>query len=724
MEILSQIPGRIRIKEKNIYNDPKLCQVTNLYLNQLQGVIKSKSNPVIGTISITYDPNKVTDTVLVNKIKKMLSKEKEYLKYLGELHEGYIKEEERLHVAKKKMLIFGSIYVAYKIKQHFFGKFFINRHLPILKIAAAVTIIKGYPQLKKTYTKLTKYFPTDSDKLLLVAGTALTLSREGNKGTMLLFLKAFTDALDAYFKLQIQKTLLENQSNPDSLVWFNHDEGRYLMPLQSIEENDLVSIYQKETIMVEGVVTEGEALVNHIYYSGQPDVKRVKKGSRVEAGMVVILGDIKVKVTKIPQTLFKEDLLLKSLRINQRTTQHRERALYLASIMALGSYFITGSTLAPLSVFLLMTPSAAKVAQNAGLSNYLKLLLKNKILLRNVNTIEKILEVNSVVFDKTGTLTKGRLRIAGIESLDRNYSEEKILEISSACESNICHPVAQTLTKAADIKGLVEGGTEQEHSVIYIPSEGIISDYEGHKVVIGSKKLMAREKVKLNGNGQSKSNNKGFYLIVYVAVDGKLVGKIYMVEELEHQVKEMISSIKDYGIEDVSIISGDLKRNVAHLSDQLGITCYQGELSNEEKGRYINKKQENSAVAMIGDGINDLPALEKADVSISFVNQSCQQAKHQSDCLMLEKDMMLVPRLLELTEKSYYRINRNVDFTQNYNFVLGLLAMMGYIRPFKAKSLNTVNSIVAIMNSMRILRIKPNRQLERGDLNEKTIPTL
>ncbi len=704
MELISYVPGRIRFREKKVYKNNTLSKALDLYLSEIKGVKKSRVNPNIGTVTVYYNSNLISEKILRSKIISVINNEA-YLNYISKHFKEYLEINKKLQIAKKKMIVFGSIYLLYKIKQHFWGKFSISRSLPVLKIAALVTIIKGYPQIKKTYKNVAQYFPTDSDKFLLVLGIFLTLSREGNKGTMMLFLKAFTDTLVSLSNLQVKKAILANNSNPYSLVWLNHGESEYLIPLKSIEEGDIITFKENETIAVDGYIVEGKALVNHMYYSGQPEIKLVSKKSKVNEGMIIISGNIKVRVSNIPPLVTKSDILLKNLAISKKVSNYQKRALYLASSLALTSYFITGNTLAPLSVMLLMSPSASKVALNSGIANYLKLLLRNKIMLKNANTIEKIINAKSIVFDKTGTLTKGRLKIVKVEILDNNYSKEQVLEISATCEADICHPVANTFND------FNKGNNSLLEKTIYIPSKGIISNYDGHKVVIGNKDLLSREKIVIPNKQNHNIIDSNYYLPVYVAIDNKLVAKIYMVEEIEDKSLEMVKSLNSSGIEDISIISGDLKRNTGHLASQLDIDSYKGNMSQLDKYKYIKEKANHGSTIMVGDGINDTKAMEEADLSISFISKSCHQAVLQSDCIMEEKNMLLIPRLLDITEKSYYRIQRNIEFSQSYNFIFGLLAALGYIGPFKAKSLNTLNSLLAMFNSLNILNIKPQKDL-------------
>ncbi|MGB4440351.1 MAG: HAD-IC family P-type ATPase [Sedimentibacter sp.] len=695
MEIVNYFPGRVRLKINSLYKNKELTQIVKLYICELDGIKKAKANAVTGTIALEYDSNMLDIDTIRDTIISIIRNDM-YLKYIKEQYSSYLEEEKKFQAAKKKMFIFGSIYILYKVKQHFFGKFFINRNLPVLQAAALVTLIKGYPQLKNTYNKIMTHFPTDADKLLLVTGTLLTLSREGNKGTMLLFLKAFTDALQFFSKLQIERTLIENNIGDNSFVWYNHNEKEFLIPLKSLEQDDEVTFYDNETILVDGTVTEGYALVNNIYYTGQPELKKISYNDNVHEGMVVVSGKIKVKVNNVPKKIFKADVLLNNLEITKGVKMYQQRSIYYASALALGSFVITGNSLAPLSVFLLMTPSATKVALNSGLANYLKLLMRNKIMLRNINTVEKIIHSRSIVFDKTGTLTNGSLKIDDIEIYNNSYTPEEVLKIAASCEGNIYHPVSSAFKNSANTNDILNTDT------IYIPSKGILADYNNHRVIIGNENMMLDENIDITSAANFGNNKNDYYIPIYFAIDNKLTARILMTEEIENHAKEAIQQLKDLGYSDISIISGDLERNTLNIANKLNISNYKGNLSVNDKQNVIYNKKLDETVIMVGDGINDSLAMKEADVSISFLNNASEETLLKSDCILLEKDLILIPKLINITENSYYRIQRNIEFSKDYNIAFGLLAMFGYYGPFSAKSLNTLNSIIAIINSSRI----------------------
>lgn len=233
-----------------------------------------------------------------------------------------------------------------------------------------------------------------------------------------------------------------------------------------------------------------------------------------------------------------------------------------------------------------------------------------------------------------------------------------------------------------------------------------------HRIVIGNKEMMDEENIDIPAF-QESGPAVGRLIPVYFAVDGKLTAKISMAEELENYSAQMIKRLKESGISDISIISGDLKSNTRSIAEKLNISDYEGNLSVTEKQKFIYGKKRKGTVIIAGDGINDSLAMKEADISISFLNGASVEALLKSDCILLEKNMLLIPELIDMTEQSYYRIQRNIDFCKAYNIAFGALAMLGYYGPFSAQSMNTVNSILAVMNSSRIssrpIKLKNNR---------------
>lgn len=591
MVIKSNIPGRVRLQEERLYRNEELSQVMQLLIKTIQGVRAGHVNPVIGTVVVEYDPASLNVEALQKKIEWMLAVDPAHFQSIRQYYRGYFADELRLRQARQRMFFFGGLYLLLRVKIWVFGRFVAAESLPVLYAAATITIVMGYPLLRRGYREIGAYFPTVSDQILLLIGTGLTFVREGSKGVLLLFLKAWIDSLRAISTLQIKKVMLESNSNPFALVWLHPLAGeKSLVPLSTLQAGDRIVFYQNEPVLVDGSVEEGEAEVNCVYWNGQPEIRHITGGDRVYNGMVLLSGKLRLRVEQVPDLQPKPDELMENLLLYERVRGYRERVIYLAAGISAASCFVTGQILGPLAVLLVMTPAAVELALTSGLTNYLKLLLQNNIVLRNLNTIEKIRGVKQLVFDKTGTLTQ--VRIAG-QRVD---------------------------------------------------------------------------------------------------------------EELLPGAAEAIRRLKTIGVHDMTILSGDTDERVAGVARTLEIGDYYAGRSPEEKAEFVRQQRAEGPVVMVGDGVNDLPAMKEADVSITFRDAS-GPAVTQADCVLLERRLELVAKLFELTEESYTVMEQNIRSGQFYSLGYGLLSAIGKISLIQAESLQVLNSIFSIVNSCRISHV-------------------
>lgn len=493
------MPGRIRLKNYKLYYNKSLARYLNCYLDNLYGVKNSRVNYNLATILIVFDPQKTNTEKIKQSIDELVNirfkaKSKEFEEF-----DEYQKLLQKREAAKRNFIIFGLIYIAFKIKQSLYGKFSFRSSISVLKVASVVTIIGGYPLLKKLYSSFSKNLPVNSDVLYYITALSSTLLRESSKGVFVLMLKHLND-----FKKY------SADANSQSLLWQSLKDGK-------------------------GLPWE------------------------------------------------KSDLPEEKLNIYKRVRDYQNKITYISLSLGTISFILTGNLLYALSPLLTLTPKAAGTALHTGMKNYLVLLNKHDIYLRNLNAIEKIVNINHIVFDKTGTLT---------------YAEE--------------------------------------------------------------------------------------------------------VDTLRQDSYEMIKKLKHRGFNKITMITGDTGDKAEKIASELGISNVYSNCKNEDKEKLILEFKKSGTVLMVGDGINDINAMRSADVSVSFINYSCDRIKLQSDCIILHDDMIKLVDLIVLTQKAYICINQNITFAQSYNIFWGCLASLGNINTFTAKSINTLNSLIVLLLNKRI----------------------
>jgi manganese/zinc-transporting P-type ATPase C len=364
-----------------------------------------------------------------------------------------------------------------------------------------------------------------------------------------------------------------------------------------------------------------------------------------------------------------------------------------------------------LSVLLALTPGAAATALNSGQKSYITLLNRHKTYLRNPNIIEKLARADHIVFDKTGTLTDEIMKIETVLTYDERYSENDLLAICAACESGSMHPISVTLQKKAE--GRFDSSKVKSSSLL--PSKGVVASYEDYVVAIGNKDLMLERNVDIDKEMPLYSDfEQKLFTPVFVSIDNKLCGMIVMKDIIKKDAYEMIKRIKEKGIRNISILTGDNQNKALALASELGISSVYSNCSFEEKERIIEKLKSQETVIMVGDGINDAEAMRAADVSISFVNSSADIIKLHSDCIIFENDMTLLADIIPLSVKAYESIHQSITFSQIYNLVWGGIALFGNVDAFAAKAINTINSLAVLLMDKRIEYLRVNRDKGTG----------
>jgi manganese/zinc-transporting P-type ATPase C len=410
MEVLSRLPGRIRFKNLKVYRNIDLARCIKIYLEGIHGVIYSNINAATGSILVVFEEKKISEKQLYYNIESaaraaITSKGSS----LGR-HGDYLRIVEDRDRAKKKVVTYGLLYLLFKAKYFTFGKFSISRSVRILRLAAVISIIGGYPLFKKLVKNMTKGFVSDYDFLLNLTAISLTLFRESDKGVLLLVLKHLNDYIRLASEAECRRILNQNLGNFAGLARIYNACGQEaLIPVEQLCEGDIIHVVSGELVPVEGIILEGQGSVNTIYHNGQYSMSQVEKGALLPEGSVLIYGTLKIKVNKIPDSLIKEDLNFDDLQIHNKVDSLQDFLTPLSIGAAALNYVFTGSLERSLSTLLVMCPTASSIALTAGMRNYTALLSKKHIYLRNPNTLENIINTNHIVFDKTGTLTYSKI---------------------------------------------------------------------------------------------------------------------------------------------------------------------------------------------------------------------------------------------------------------------------------------------------------------------------
>jgi cation-transporting P-type ATPase C len=727
---ISVLPGRVRFQTNKAYRNKKISEYIDIYTENLYGVKYSNVNHNTGTILVAYDETKTNLKSIKNNIEQALCSEINFNSNAFEFYNQYYHTKKRKTRIKAKFIGSSLIYLLFKVKQSLFGKFFISSSIGMLGAASAVTIIGGYPLLKNFYKRFTKHIHHDSELLLKLAAVSFSILRESTEGLFLIVLIDFTNYIKLSADLKCQRLLKNSMVKPPNTAWIITNNGdEMLIPVKSLNIGDTVCIHRGEVVPIEGEVFEGKAIVNSLYYTGQPFISSIAEGHKVYEGVIVLSGELKIRVLKIPEMLNKNDLPFEKLALNEKVVKFQDRIIPIAVGLAAMTYLFTGNMLNALSVILVLCPASSELALSTGIKNYFYLLNKYNIYLRNPNTVEKIVNTNSIIFDKTGTLTQGNMKIVYIKSFDENYTNKDLLKICAASETDNHNPISITIQSElqklysmnkVQVTDDSEKSNEDYEKVydlnivqksVLIPSKGIKAVYNNHSVLIGNDEFFKENNISLDIIiDEYLYYQKNLYTPILISIDNSLTGIIVMQENIRDDAYDLVNKLKSNGITNISLLTGDSQDKAKYVSDKLGITTTYGDCNYKEKLRIIEQQKLQNTVMMVGDGINDVLAMRAADISVSFANSSCDKIKLNSDCIVFEENIDRLSDLIMLSKTVYKKIDQNIKIANLYNVIFGTLAVLGGFDVFAAKSIDTINSIFVLILNERIKLTIPNKK--------------
>jgi cation-transporting P-type ATPase C len=703
---LHALPGRIRVKNPVFYKDKALSQYINLYCENLYGVKYCRVSDRTATVLIVYDEAKTNQDLLLDSLKSAISAALDGGAQALVPHDAYFEAVARRDKAKKWFLIYGITYLLFKVKQAMYGKFYLSRSTRVLEVASLVTIIGGYPILKAIYKKITKRVPADSEILLKLAAVSLTLLRESAKGVFVLVLNAFNDYLKYAADVECMRTLRQSMGETSGMAYLLKDGREILVPADELHAGDMIAVHQGELVPAEGKAVGGSAVVNSLYHTGQPLVEHIDGDGNVAEGMAILSGSLQVRVAELPESSAKIDLPKDEIRLYRNIQEYSQQITWVSMGLAALHLLLRRNPLGAMSILLLLSPGASATAFSSGMKDSVSMLNKSRIYVRNPNVFDKIADVKSVVFDKTGTLTNGIMEIHGVELYDSRYTAPEFLKLCAACEADNYHPISVTLKEAAG--GQSSAGKVK--SSVYLPSKGVAAQYEGRRVLIGNEALMRQYGVDASKGAAAYAYAEEQLLTpVFVAIEDKLAGMILLQDTLRESAPYLIRRLKEKGVGKIALLTGDEKNKAIRSASKLGIETVFSGCTAEDKVRVIEEYRKDGSVMMVGDGVNDVAAMKAADVSVSFVDSSCDKVKLHSDCIIFENEMTRLADLILLSRKARRQMNQSFRLSNAFNLFFGAWAFFRYFDPFAAKSVNTVNSLVVLLLNQRINLLSHDR---------------
>lgn len=535
------------------------------------------------------------------------------------------------------------------------------------------------------------------------------LRNDSNTAGSVMFLLGIGEILEEWTHKKSVDDLARSMSLNIGKVWVRTEEQEILVPTSQIQLGERIVVHVGNVVPFDGLVVEGDAMVNQAALTGESMPVHKTEGSYAYAGTVLEEGELVILVKEVTGSS-KFESIVKMIEESEKLKSSLEgKAEHLADRLV--PYTLAGAGLTYLfsrnltkavAVLMVDFSCALKLAMPITVLSAIREASTYSMTVKGGRFLEAIAEADTIVFDKTGTLTKAQPVVADVISFNGEDPDE-LLRLAACMEEHFPHSMAKAVVKEAEKRNLVH---EEMHSKVeYIVAHGISTTIEGKRAIIGSYHFVFEdERCKIPEGMEARFQTlPEEYSHLYLAIEHQLVAVICIEDPLREEAAEVIQKLKQQGIKKVVMMTGDSERTASAIARRVGIDEYYSEVLPEDKARFVKtEKAAGKKVIMIGDGINDSPALSAADVGIA-ISDGAEIAREIADITVGADDLQQLVVLKDISNALVKRIHRNYRMIVGFNTGLIVLGICGVLPPTMSALLHNTSTIAISLNSMRNL---------------------
>lgn len=571
-------------------------------------------------------------------------------------------------------------------------------------VHALITVARSVPYIKAGLTCLMHR----KIQVPVLDATAITVSmlrKDFKTASSIMFLLGIGDILDEWTHKKSVADLAQTMSLNVDKVWKETDAGSVLVPVADVQLGDRIVIHTGNVIPLDGKVVSGEAMVNQASITGESLAVRKAEGGYVYAGTVVEEGDCTICVEKSAGS-GRYDRIIRMIEQSEKLKSATEdHASHLADQLvaySLGAtalvWLLTGNMTKALAVLMVDFSCALKLSMPIAVLSAMKEASDYHLSVKGGRLLEAVSEASTIVFDKTGTLTRAEPKVAQIVTFGGN-DEADMLRLAACLEEHYPHSMAKAVVAAAR-RGLRH---DERHSrVEYLVAHGISSSVDGQKVVIGSHHFVFEdEHCVIPAGEQAKFDDPpDTYSHLYLAVSGVLAAVICIEDPLRPEAADVIRGLRELGVTKLVMMTGDNEKTARAVAEAVGVDAYFAEVLPEDKAAFIQTEHAaGRKVIMLGDGVNDSPALSEADAGVA-ISDGAAIAREMADITVGADDLYALLTLKRLSDALMERIHSNYRKIISFNFLLICLGVAGVLPPATSALLHNASTLVISLKSM------------------------
>ncbi|BDX33485.1 copper-translocating P-type ATPase [Mycobacterium antarcticum] len=705
LTVHSDAAGRMRLRANWFRFDPVRAVAIEEGVGRIAGVRAVHAYPRTASVVIWYSPTKCDKTAVLDAI----STARRVAAELVPVRAPRSADIRNADVAR--MIIGGLALLLLGTRRYVFAR------PPLLGptsrlFATGATIATGYPFLRGALRSLRGGNAAGTDLLVSAATVASLILRENVVALTVLWLLNIGEYLQDLTLRRTRRAITNLLQGNQDTAWIRLADGIEVeVAIGTLAVGDEVIIHDQVAIPVDGEVVDGEAVVDQSAITGETLPVNIAVGARVHAGSVVIRGRLVIRAnavgseTTIGRIISRvEEAQLDRAPIQTIGENFSRRFVPASFLLSAITLVGTGDVRRAMTMLLVACPCAVGLATPTAISAAIGNGARRGILIKGGSHLEQAGRVDAVVFDKTGTLTVGRPVVTNIVAFHKDWEPEQVLAYAASSEIHSRHPLAEAVIRSTEERHIAIPPHEECEVLVGL---GMRTQADGRTLLLGSPSLLRNEKVRVTKKASEwvARLQREAETPLLLAVDGKLVGLISLRDEVRPESAEVLTALRANGVRRIVMLTGDHPETARAVADELGITEWQAEVLPEDKLEVVRALQNDGfVVAMVGDGINDAPALAAADIGIAMGLGGTDVAVETADVALASDDLRRLLDVRSLGGHAVDVIRQNYAMSIAVNAIGLLVGATGGLSPVLAAILHNASSVAVVANSSRLIR--------------------
>lgn len=706
LQVISDAAGRMRVRVDWVRANSRRAVAVEEAVAKCDGVRVVHAYPRTGSVVVWYSPRRCDRAAVLEAISGAAHVAAELIPARSP-HSEEIRNSDVL-----RMVIGGAALALLGVRRYVFAR------PPLLGpsgrvVATGVTIFTGYPFLRGALRSVGSG-KLGTDALVSAATVASLILRENVVALTVLWLLNIGEYLQDLTLRRTRRAISDLLRGNSDTAWIRQPDGAEVqVAIDTLEIGDDVVVHDHVAIPVDGEVVEGEAVVNQSAITGENLPVSIITGAHVHAGSVVVRGRLVVRAqavgnqTTIGRIIARVEEAQHDRAPIQTVGENFSRRFVPTSfVVSALTLLVTGDVRRAMTMLLIACPCAVGLSTPTAISAAIGNGARRGILIKGGSHLEQAGRVDAIVFDKTGTLTVGRPVVTNIVSLHKDWEPEQVLAYAASSEIHSRHPLAEAVIRSTEERHITIPPHEECEVLVGL---GMRTWADGRTLLLGSPGLLRAEKVKVSKKAQEWVDKlrRQAETPLLLAVDGTLVGVISLRDEVRPDAADVLNQLRTSGVRRIVMLTGDHPDIAAVVADELGIGEWRAEVMPEDKLQVVRQLQdEGHVVGMVGDGVNDAPALAAADIGIAMGLAGTDVAVETADVALANDNLYRLLDVRDLGSRAVDVIRENYGMSIAVNAAGLLIGAGGALSPVLAAILHNASSVAVVANSSRLIRYR------------------